>query len=158
MPLSSIMRECLFSLDLERAKRIWNNFLPDKPPITSDAEMLATLHLARTMARSIPDKLRFYSHRWLTERGLPSLLPDELRPDAEQMYPVLRRSVGISLNSQSSMIAPAIPIIRGAMEGAVLEAYDDGRGDDIPFVKERMAEAKSGAIKKLFGKLWSRNG
>jgi len=82
-----------------------------------------------------------------------SLLPDEERPSAERMYPQVKRSVGISLGSQSSMVEPALPIIRGEMEKAVLEVYADGRKDDIPFLKERMRLAREGAVKKLFGKI-----
>jgi len=114
---------------------------------------MTTLHMARTGMKRLTVRQRYYSHRWLLDHNMLSLLPDEERPSAERMYPQVKSSVGISINSQSSLVGPAIPIIRGAMENAVLEAYSDGRGDDIPFVKRHMAEARATAVRRLFGTL-----
>lgn len=141
------------TLDVARARQIWNEGLPGMPSIDSDADMLVTLHLARTRSSSIAKRLRYYSHCWLIDRGLQSVLPDELKPAAERMYPRIVSSVGISVNSGSSLLKPAIPIIRTSMEEAVLEVYADNRGDDIPFVRERMSEAKRKAVRKLFGRI-----
>lgn len=149
--LSDVMVECMITLDVERAKRIWNEGFASDPPITSDAEMLATLHIARTMSKSVPRKLRFYSHCWLIDRGLRSKLPDEFLPLAQRMYPRIVSSVGISVGYQSDVLKPAVPIIRKAMEDAVREVYADSRGDDIPLVRERMFAAKHDAEEKLFG-------
>jgi len=41
--------------------------------------------------------------------------------------------------------------VEGAMRDAVLEAEAEGRLTDAPFVKARMSEARTFAVKKLFG-------
>jgi hypothetical protein len=114
---------------------------------------MTTLHMARSSMKTLTRRQRYYSHRWLLDHNMLSLLPDEERPSAERMYPQVKSSVGISVNSTSSLVSPAVPIIRGAMEHAVLDAYSDGRGDDIPFVKRRMAEARATVVRRLFGTL-----
>lgn len=98
---------------------------------------------------TMPFKMRAYSHQWLRERGLPSLLPDDLKPRAEREYPVTVGVVGISVNAPESR-AGMVPIIRGAMEEAVLDCY--ANGDTSPLiVKPRMMEAKRKTLKKLVG-------
>jgi len=63
---------------------MWAGIFPNEPQPQDDAATLATLHYARTLANSVPFKLRAYSHRWLCERNLPSGLPDALKPKAER--------------------------------------------------------------------------
>jgi hypothetical protein len=151
MNLAGEMQHCMVSLDVERARQVWGIIFPHLPPINSDEEMLATLHMARTQSVSINDKLRFYSHRWLSERGHPSQLPDELRPSAERMYPRRQSAVGISVNVQSELFRPVAKHVRGAMEDAVLEIYADGRSEDIDLIKKRMLEARQKVTRKLLG-------
>lgn len=103
-------------------------------------DALVALHLARTTARSIPIRLRAYSHRWLLDRNYPSQLPDRLKPRAERLYPQAIGAVGISVNSKYPVVQAAI---QNAMSNAVLEAYADGHQDDPEVVKARMQEARS---------------
>jgi len=149
--LAGEMQWCMVDLDVERARRIWSAVAPHLPPITSDAEMLKTLHLARTQSESLALRLRFYSHRWLCERGLPTALPDHLRPSADRMYPRKQTGVGISVNTRSEIFRPVMVEVRGSMEDAVKEVYADGKSDDIPLIRRRMMEARRTIVRKLLG-------
>lgn len=131
---------------------MWSQLAPHLPQPKTDDEAEAIMHLARTETWSIPLRPRAYSHRWLLERGLPSRLPDRLKPRAERLYPQVVEGVGISLNTNKEWLKPAIPIIRGAMEDAVSEAYADGRTNP-DFVRTRMQEARSKATLQLFGRI-----
>lgn len=130
---ASALRRILTDLDVVEVLRLWPECFPQFPRPTSKGEALATLHLARTQAESIPLALRRYSHQWLTERGLPSHLPDALRP------PIVARAVGIMVSARDPEVAAAI---RGAMSAAVAGAYADGRTEP-GFVRARMEEART---------------
>jgi hypothetical protein len=151
MNLAGEMQHLMVSLDVKRAREIWRKVAPHLHQPKSDEEMLTTLHLARTQSEVLNVKLRYYSHSWLNERGLPSLLPDPMRPAADRMYPRKVQSVGISVNSRSSLFRPIVGHIRGAMEDAVKEVYADGHASDIPLIKSRMTEARQGIVRKLLG-------
>lgn len=139
-------RRCLADLDIAGIKRLWKHVSPHLPQPATDHEALATLHMARTGAASVPFKLRAYSHRWLTDNGLPSSLPDPLKPKAERIYPRVAEAVGIAVGFRSALLKPLIPVVRGAMEDAVSEAYADGRTEPA-FVRGRMFEAKDRALR-----------
>lgn len=146
---AKVMHEALERLDVPMLRRLSAEISPGLPQPRSDEDVLARAHVARTQMMSMPFKMRAYSHRWLTERGLPSLLPDGMKPRAERMYPVTVGVVGISVNAPESR-AGMVPIIRSAMENAVLDCY--ANGDTSPMiVKPRMMEAKQKAVKKLMG-------
>jgi hypothetical protein len=145
------LRECLSELDVQGVRQLWHLIAPNMPQPKDDAEALATMHYARTLAESLRLTHRFYSHRWLLDHNMLSALPDHLRPSAERMYPKMVRSVGVSINTSSEMIKPAVPLIRGAIENAIHEAYADGKQDDIAHLKKRMREAKATTVRKLFG-------
>jgi hypothetical protein len=123
------------------------------PQPKSDHDAMITLHMARTSMSSLTKRQRYYSHRWLLDHNCMSMLPDEEKPSAERMYPQVVSSVGISVNSGSDLVKPIIPLVRGAMEDAVQEAYSDGRRDDIPHIRTRMAEARRTVVRKLLGRL-----
>ena len=91
-----------------------------------------------------------YSHSWLKERGLPSMLPDHMRASAERMYPIATRAVGISVNATSPLLKTVTVPVREAMETAVMEAFADGASDAT--VKRHMMEAKDRALGKLLGR------
>jgi len=80
-------RRCLIELDVVGICDLWFRHAPHLPQPKNNEEALITLHYARTEAWSIPVRLRCYSHAWLTERGLPSALPDWLRPKVRRLYP-----------------------------------------------------------------------
>lgn len=134
-------RNYLIKLDVAGIRGLWAKIAPHLHQPKDDAEALATLHVARTGAESIPHRHRFYSHQWCTERGFPSKLPDALKPQAERMYPRAVGAVGISVNFPPLLKTVGLAV-RGAMSDAVEEVYADGRGDDIPLVRKRMAEAR----------------
>jgi len=147
MQAANDLRRCLETCDVDGAVSVWRKVNPHLP-VPSDP--LAALHMARTSSESIPLKLRAYSHKWLIERGLPSLLPDKLRQPAERLYPVVAQTVGISVNYTNKIFAPVAELVRGSMEYAVLETFGDGERDPS-VVKARMMEAKNRTLKKLVG-------
>lgn len=103
------------------------------------------LHAARTVSESVPFQARAYSHRWLTERGLPSQLPDALKPKAERAYPRVVSGVGISVNSKYVEVKNRV---RGAMEYAVEDCYAMGDEDPV-IVKKQMFEARKRELRGL---------
>jgi hypothetical protein len=95
--------------------RVWGKIFPGKP--LGDASIV--LHMARTAAASVSLKARLYSHAWLAERRLPSLLPDRLKPIPPQV------SAG-SLIGVRSPYPEVSAAIHGVMRDALLEAEADG--------------------------------
>lgn len=144
-------RRCLVDLDVVTARRLWQHVQPDLPQPRDDHETLITLHAARTASAALPLRARAFSHRFLVDHGLPSMLPDHLKPQAEREYPVVAAAVGISVNARSEMLQPVVPLVRSAMEHAVLEAFADGHQDQPAVVSARMKEARTRTIKKLIG-------
>jgi hypothetical protein len=141
--------------DVPMARRMSAHLFPHLPQPTTDAEALVMLHRARTEMPSMPLKLRAYSHRWLLDHGYPSALPDELKPRAERMYPVVTEGVGISVHT-SRLLRPVGLMIRGAMEGAVMDAYAGAKTPDPAFVRARMMEARESigkAVREMVGDL-----
>lgn len=143
MPTPSAARDMLRDLDVQAAKVAWAE--------DDDATVLVMLHVARTAARSVPFDLRAYSHRWLVDRGLPSQLPDQLKPRAERIYPRVVSAVGIAVRARSPESQGAVSEIQRSMQDAVLDAEADGRLTDDVFVKARIMEARARARKRLFG-------
>jgi len=138
------MRRCLLDCDVAQARKLWAHVAPNMPQPESDEKTLAAIHMARTQMDSMPFKARAYSHRWLCDRGLPSQLPDLLKPKAERIHPVIVDAVAISVTPSASTLRPASLLIRRAMEDVVMDCY--ANGDKEPsFVKARMMEARSKA-------------
>jgi hypothetical protein len=116
----------------------------------SDGETLTMMHIARTEAQSIPLRMRAYSHRWLIERGLPSGLPDALRPTVDQTCPVVVDAVGVAVKAASSLTAPIVGHVRDAMSAAVEDCY--ANGDRAPeIVRPRMQAARRDTVRQLIG-------
>lgn len=109
------------------------------------------MHKARTEAENISFKARAYSHAWLVERGLTSMLPEELKPKAQRLYPVIAETVAISMNFKSKFMKPAEKIVEKAMSNAVADIYANGDQANIELTRKRIQEAKSYEIGKLFG-------
>ena len=134
-------RRCLIELDVVGVCDLWFHVCPHLPQPKNNEEVLVTIHYARTTAQTVPLKLRCYSHAWLTERGLPSGLPDWWRPKAARLYPHQVTAGGVSVKAQSEANAPLARAIEKAMSDAVQECYADGVTDpDI--VKSRMDAAR----------------
>lgn len=143
---------CLNELDVKVARKLWLHVFPGLPVPKTDKDMLATLHLARTTSPLADQMKRYYSHRWLLDNGLISMLPDPLRPVAERVYPTKTPpSVGIAL-AGSTWFKPAIPLIRGEMEKSVLETMGDDV-DDPTVIRSRLLQAGEKEKHKLFGRV-----
>ena len=155
MDYSAQFRSCLETLDVVGIRRLWAHVSPHLPAPASDAEALVTLHAARTMAESIPFKMRAYSHRWLTDNGYSSQLPDHLKPAAEREYPKIASAVGVSVNSSMEEMRPVAKFIESEISAAIAESYEDGVVDP-ELVRSRMKEARDGAVRYAFGRFSSR--
>lgn len=109
------------------------------------------MHVARTMANSLPENLRIWSHHWLQERRLPSMLPNDLLPKALQIKPVIAEAVGISVRASSEIMKPVAIEVRNAMEGVVLDMHANGDMNRIDTMKERMQDARQRILKATVG-------
>lgn len=149
MQHSKLFHEALERLDVGLARRVWSEAMPNMPQPESGDEVLATMHLARTAMRSMPLKIRAYSHRWCVERGLPSQLPDELRPVAERMYPRIVEAVGVSCTDSGSGIAP---FLQRVMVDRVEDIYSTDRlnfSPDPDWVRSSILDARRERKKKI---------
>jgi hypothetical protein len=151
MDVAAEFRRCLEELDAPGVRKLWRHVSPHLPAPADDAEALSALHMARTVAEAMPLKLRAYSHRWLLDHGLPSQLPDRLKPSAERLYPRVVDAVGISVNFSSPLLKPAEALVRKPMEDAVMDCFANGDRDPA-LVSARMAEAKAMEMRALFGR------
>lgn len=139
------IRRCLVDMDVEGMRAAWKVAAPHLPQPEAEFDTLAAMHVARTLTNSVPLRLRAYSHRWLTERSLPSRLPDDLKPMAERLYPKIVASVGIAVKSKYPEI---VTRVRGAMEYAVSDCY--AMGDEDPaVVKSEMMQARRRELRGL---------
>jgi len=124
--------------------RAWGRVAPHLPQPKSLEDAEITMHMARTATRSIPVSAQLYSHRWLTERGLPSQLPGD-------MLPKIVEAVGIAVSFKSSILAPAAAELQKSMSDAVEDCYANSE-TAVPFVRARMGEARDRTLKALFGR------
>jgi hypothetical protein len=145
------LRRELEAGDARECAKAWAKIAPHLPQPKDDAEAEATMHYARTLAESVQLRARAYSHRWLADRGLPSGLPDHLKPSAERLYPTVAASVGIFVKPASEITRPVMGHVRDAMSGAVLECYADGHKDEPAKIRGRMFEARAKTLKQLVG-------
>ncbi len=143
-------RNLLEAGDVDGLRAHWADHAPKMPQPETAEQAEIVMHRARTEAASISLRARAYSHAWLCERSLPSGLPDDLKPKAERMFPIIVEAVGISVNTMNPLMRPAMLEVRGAMEDAVNDAYADGRKDPA-FVTARMTEARDRTMRALFG-------
>lgn len=151
MSVAEAFRRALEDGCAATVQKMWRHVAPHlaRPLTREQAEIV--MHRARTEAESLGFPLRAYSHRWLTERGLPSGLPDHLRPRAERCEPVVVDAVGIAVKPSRPDFAPAAPLIRTAMSNKVMEMYADGVNDPLRVRPEMMA-ARERERRALFGR------
>ena len=152
MEHSAEYRRCIENLDVAGMQKLHAHVSPHLHQ-SDELGILISLHIARTQAEFVPLRLRAYSHRWCVDNGYPSSLPDHLKASADRLYPEPVKAVGISVNFKSEWLRPAANEIRKAMEDVVNDAHAEKLLDDTAFVKKRMAEARSGTMRKLFGRL-----
>jgi len=141
MEAASAFRQALLDGSATDVRALWALVYPQLPQPENDKEAAVVMHRARTEANSIPLDLRAYSHRWLTERGLPSGLADHLRPRAERMYPVVAEGTAIAVRSRSPEGLNRALALRNAMSDAVAEMYAGGNKSPEQ-IKNRLAEIR----------------
>jgi hypothetical protein len=141
-------RAALETLDIALLRKMWARVMPHLPQPQTDEQALTAAHVARTAAQSVSFRARAYSHAWLIERGLPSRLPDELKPRAERMFPRVVDAVGIAVRALNEDRKPLARIIERAMSDAVADCYANGDRDP-EIVKARMREARASMFKRL---------
>src|SRR4030095_8785994 len=149
MIFSDDLVKCLEAMDVEGLWSLWTKVAPRQKMPSDYASMIAAMHMSRTRCERVAFKLRAYSHQWLIERGYPSMLPDELKPRAQRIYPVITPAAAIAVKSKHR--EGKIPIT-GAMSDAVMEAAADGKLTDDRYVRERMMEARAYTRRKLYGR------
>jgi hypothetical protein len=136
-------REALERLDIPLLRKMWTHAKPHLAQAENDEQALIVAHMTRTKMPNMGFRHRAYSHAWLIERSLPSQLPDGLRPRAERMYPQPIFGVGLAVRNAT----PVAFAIRGAMEGAVLDAGVK----DSALTKRAIMSARAKARKQLLG-------
>lgn len=137
--------------DVQALRAAWASVMPGLPQPETFEQAEIVMHVARTQTASVALRARAYSHRWLTERGIPSQLPDSLKEKAERMYPVVVEGVGIFVRpSTNEFLRPVQMEVQRAMEDAVSDAYAERRTDP-EFVRAQMAAARSKALRQLLG-------
>lgn len=143
-------RQALEDGDLDTLRGIWAQIAPLLPQPATDEDAAVVMHRARTEADTVSLRARAYSHRWLEERGLPSGLPDALKPAAERIYPRVVEGVGISVNFRSEWMRPARKLVTKVMSDAVEDCYASKKTEPT-FVRARMQEVKTAELCRLFG-------
>ena len=149
--ISAALRQCLIDLDVSGVRALARETWPLVPQPKGDEGFTVGIHQMRTREQTVPPKYRYYSHCWLTERGLPSQLPDRLKQSAERMYPKVVDSVGVAVRSKVQEIKDAI---EGRMVYAVEDCYANGDRDPS-IVKPQMMAARAQERKALGLKLVS---
>jgi hypothetical protein len=150
MTARSEFRQALRDADPAALRRIWTAVFPDMPQPNDDAEAAVTMHMTRTSAAWLPERARFYSHQWLVERGLPSMLPEKLKAKAERYYANVQPGVGIALRSDKEWLKPALPSLVGAMQRAVIDRQELITADPER-LKDEILIAKNDEFRRLFG-------
>ena len=138
---AAAFRQCLAEGDYRGMCQLQAALYPHLPRPKTDTDAEVAMHMARTQTGSLEFRLRAWSHRWLTERSLPSQMPDHLKPQAERMYPRVVAAVGIGVKAGHPDRVPLAEAIQGAMSDAVLEMFADGVQDSAR-VTARMQEAR----------------
>jgi hypothetical protein len=152
-------RKAIEDCDIALVRKLWAYTHAHLPQPKTDAQALVVIHHARTQMQSVSLRLRAYSHRWLTDKGYPSALPDDLKPRAERMFPVVVAGVGVAVGG-NGILKPVAEHVEVAMSDAVMDCCD-GRNDKLlklptPLVKGRMFEARDKA-KRYFADLLAGN-
>lgn len=151
---ASAYRRALAEGDVAALWRMWGRFHPHdyQPANWQEAEI--QLHVARTGAQSVSDRLRCYSHHWLIERKLLSMLPNELLPKVEQYRPKIVSAVGFAWGTSSGLLRTAEPIITAAVNQRIEEMAADGLLETDPDgVRTEILLTKNRTLHGLFGNI-----
>lgn len=154
MQHSDAMRAALEEVDVARVRRLHAAEFPHLPPLGSDEQVTVSIHMARTSSTSVDFRSRAWSHRWLTERGYPSQLPDADRPKAERIYPTVATATGVSINVKSKWLLPLRSVVQAAVEEVILDEYS-GRVERIDHdkLRGRIIESKDATMRRELGRL-----
>ena len=145
-------RQMLEDGDVDGLRQYWHHVAPNMPQPQSREAAEIVMHMTRTEAASVAFRKRAYSHRWLTERNMPSKLPDVLRPGAERMYPKVVEAVMVAVEFRSKYLRAAALEVRGEINKAIEDCYASGDTDPA-LVRKQMDEARVKTMKALFGRL-----
>lgn len=154
----SQFRQALIDAHDDELERIWQHVFPDMPKPTCKEDTLRTMHAARTAARFVPRRGRFYSHRWLQDRGCEHLsqLPMNLRPKCDQYYAGVKSAVGFAYSIEKDWMKPAKPFIEKVVHAVIMDCHANGDVENRPeLVRDLMLDAKNAEFKKLFGVMTS---
>ena len=143
-------RQLLEAGDVKRLRAAWHQVASGMPQPENDEQAEIVMHMTRTKSETVTLRARAYSHRWLTERMLPSSLPDDLKAPAERLFPRVVEAVGVSVNFGSPYLAPAAAEVRGAIEASIEDCYANG-DTAVVVVKAQMGAARDRTLRALFG-------
>ncbi len=150
---ASDLRALLEAGDVEQCRAHFAAHAPHLPQAETREQAEIVMHTARTMTQGLTLRARAWSHRWLCERGLPSSLPDDLKPKAERIYPRVVEGVLISVLNRRGM-EEAKPLVEADIAEVVADAYARGKTDPA-YISGLMADAKERSMRSLFGKVAS---
>lgn len=150
---ASDLRALLEAGDVEQCRAHFAAHAPHLPQAETREQAEIVMHTARTMTKGLTLHARAWSHRWLCERGLPSSLPDELKPKAERIYPRVVEGVLISVLNRRGM-EEAKPLVEADIAEVVADAYSRGKTDP-DYISGLMADAKARSMRSLFGRVAS---
>lgn len=136
---SAEFRRCLVDCDIQGIRKIWAHVSPNMPSPETDEAALICIHMTRTATERLPFRFRAYSHSWLTERAMRSLLPDELKPRAERMYQRIVSAVGICVAGLGNKKTDYHHYVSTKLCELVADMYADGIEDPV-IVSARMKE------------------
>jgi hypothetical protein len=140
---SAEFRRCLVDCDVSTILKLWKHVFPSMPAPETDEDALICIHMTRTATERLPFRFRAYSHRWLEERGVTqkcrSLLPDELKPKAERMYPRIVSAVGVCVASMGNRKTDYHHAVSTEMCHRIEDLYADGIEDPV-IVKANLKE------------------
>lgn len=153
MKHSAEFRRCLLDVDVVAVRRLWRHVSPHLAQPQDDDEARATIHYARTQATSIPLKARAWSHKWLLDHGLPSGLPDALKPKAERFYPRIVEGTGFATGGSLALpvFEPLRATIHTAVEAVILDEYS-GRVVNHDLLRGRIQETVDRTIRRELGR------
>lgn len=142
----------LESGDVEGCRAYTRKHAPHQPQPETREDAEIVFHHTRTIVSGLTLGARAYSHAWLRERSLPSGLPDELKPAAERLHPVIVEGVLISvLNANNDMARMAKPLVEADIAEAVADAYARGK-TETGYIRGLMADTKARSMRSLFGR------
>jgi len=155
MGAATAFRAALYDGDIGRTRHLWAQVSPNMPQPENHDEAEVIMHQARTAADSVPMQKRIYSHAWLAERGLPSQLPDGMKPPRERKGPPVIFSaalIGVGTLSSNTSRREEAKAMERAMADAVGDMITSGITDRERIAK-RMWEAREAFIQQRMRKM-----